>query len=79
MTEDEAALKQCCGPAECGRQNDNPYPARWCVGSSCMAWRDYGFRGKDGNWFVPSREWKNSHSSKGTEAHGYCGLAGYPN
>ena len=43
MTEEEAHLKQCCGPDGCGRHNEEPYPARWCVGASCMAWR----------WLVP--------------------------
>ena len=39
MTEDEAHLKTCCGPEGAGRFNDKPWPARWCVGSLCSAWR----------------------------------------
>ena len=39
MTEEEAKTKRCCGPADCGHYNSKPYPARWCLGSECMAWR----------------------------------------
>ncbi|MDE2105845.1 MAG: hypothetical protein KGL39_51965 [Patescibacteria group bacterium] len=69
MTEEEAKLKQCCGPEPCGFFNDNPYPARWCIASACMAWRS---RNQRHNAF--------SRVSEGIDGttDGYCGLSGKP-
>lgn len=84
MTEDEAHQTKCCGPEGCGRFNEQPYGARWCVGSGCMAWR----------WRkVPNPEWRDTSGWATTsvgqpnplsrppygidsETDGYCGLAG---
>lgn len=75
MTEDEATQKQCCGPEGCGVHNDLPYPARWCVGSPCMAWR----------WdLTPAKAARLEGERTGTlvkepiVASGYCGLVGAP-
>ena len=78
MTEDEAALKRCCGPDGCGHFNDNPFPARWCIGSACMAWR----------WNDPwTSQTEEGHGGDivvrlkrkpGEPKLGYCGLAGAP-
>jgi hypothetical protein len=44
MTEDEARMKRCCGPSDCGRRDNNSYAPelRWCVASQCMAWKNIG-------------------------------------
>lgn len=69
MTEDEAATVQCCGPEGCGYFNEEPRPARWCVGSKCMAWRT---RREDYRY--------NEHGglASGPRVISYCGLAGTP-
>lgn len=74
MTEDEANQKQCCGPEGCGQHNDRPYPARWCVGSACMAWRSIPAGHASSRIETPT-------GFKITINHaetGYCGLAGRP-
>lgn len=91
MTEDEAQVTQCCGPEGCGYFNDQPRPARWCVGSMCMAWRQspavaYRIQGTLG--FEAEWRWKPKPGdpcgpgqtvTTVTEIrHGYCGLAGKP-
>lgn len=80
MTEDKAKKTRCCGPAGCGFgiRNDEDIYESWCIASKCMAWREHGYRDEYGKWFVPSKSWSNTHTSSGTEAHGYCGLAGKP-
>lgn len=75
MTEDEAQMKQCCGPDPCGHFNDNPYPARWCNTTACMAWRWVGYRSADGTWV---RKAPDGQKWNGDNADGYCGLAGAP-
>jgi hypothetical protein len=51
MTEAEAKKKRCCGPDGCGEKRNTqlgaePHPMapkqRYCIGSACMAWRDWG-------------------------------------
>jgi len=64
VTEEEAKTKRCCGGQDCGHYNENPYPARWCIGSACMAWRQRNIMGDEPN------------SSGGLISAGYCGLAG---
>lgn len=64
LTEKEAGVKQCCGPDGCGYHNDQPYPARWCIASACMAWRwENSATRRDG---LPDDD----------NPRGYCGLAG---
>jgi hypothetical protein len=77
MTEDEARLLQCCGPEGAGHFNEKPYPARWCVGSSCMAWRTTGrqkFKAPNGTLadvdLTGNGEW--------IDVGAFCGLAGAP-
>ena len=86
LTDEEAPVKRCCGPKECGIKRDGN---RWCIGSACMAWR----------WAEPAkrtyRVWKDTGKrvDPGTTAPieavryeqeenlsraGYCGLAGKP-
>lgn len=81
MTEDDAENTRCCGPNGCGESRDDmkgsPDNApRFCIGSSCMAWR-WGEAGdphakdpkgrKRGGILLPRNLWP-----------GYCGLAGKP-
>jgi hypothetical protein len=78
MTEDEARLKQCCGPENCGHFNDNPYPARWCNTTACMAWRwrEAWWHG-DGSREVQQGEYvMGSPVLKASATDGFCGLAG---
>lgn len=88
MTEDEAKVTQCCGPEGCGYFNEEPRPARWCVGSACMAWRRQKLseprakieaikdhRAAHNSTLI---EAKNAVEAGWTDAptEGYCGLAG---
>lgn len=67
MTVEEAQMKVCCGPEGSGRFNEQPWPARWCVGPDCMAWRTAQIgRVQEGDEYKTYRE------------EGYCGLAGKP-
>lgn len=73
MTEEEAKTTQCCGPEGCGYFNDQPRPARWCVASACMAWRE--------TKAAHSAQYQPVGGSLRTvdyPAEGYCGLAGRP-
>lgn len=86
MTEDEAKMMQCCGPEGCGYFNDQPRPARWCVGSSCMAWRVDGERRVPGTVGEIASYIKEHNvgalsalgATSRTERTGFCGLAGSP-
>lgn len=89
MTEDEATQKQCCGPEGCGVHNDKPYPAHWCVGSACMAWRcgkpevrsqldstaTSRYRAQDG-WTITDDG--RFYTATREAGDGHCGLAGAP-
>lgn len=63
-----ARTKQCCGPEPCGFFNDNPYPARWCVASACMAWRATD---NESGPVDPTRD-----RPPPSKPAGFCGLAG---
>jgi hypothetical protein len=82
MTEDEAKLTQCCGPEGCGYFNDEPRPARWCVGSACMAWRSLirtEMRHRDGHVVQPGEIYLRGNATEHQVSDGgFCGLAGAP-
>lgn len=82
MSEDEANLKRCCGPSDCGHENDiGPGgPGRYCIGSACMAWRWRVMRPQIGGSYPvgggqPTIIYGPPETSK---TEGYCGLAGEP-
>lgn len=86
MTEQEAKTTRCCGPSGCGYQNGlivqrdasgevvSAEPERWCIGSTCMAWRwNYVEMDRLG---VPLPDPRPVRSYDKDD--GFCGLAGKP-
>ena len=67
MTEDEAKTLVCCGPKGTGYENDLPYPARFCRGRACMAWR-----------WTPNVDMRAYTGTAAKARPGYCGLAEAP-
>lgn len=93
MTEDEAHMTQCCGPEGCGQFNDQPYAARWCTASRCMAWRVTTIHGHQENHRKAEKPegdgWQAQRAKVGgppiawwrqtpDRIVGFCGLAGAP-
>ena len=73
-----ARFQQCCGPEGTGRFNDSPYPARWCVGAECMAWRWYETHVRNGEQAQPNAAYGLNELLSNGETYGFCGLAGDP-
>ena len=81
MTEDEAKTKTCCGPDGTGYANDQPFAARWCLASQCMAWRltETSVTVDGVGKIVPDQTaWGPGYRQKNIPNGGYCGLAGAP-
>lgn len=75
---DEARTMQCCGPEGCGYFNDEPLPARWCIGARCMAWRWFETDIRNGDQRQPNMDRGPNDLVPNGEVYGYCGLAGSP-
>lgn len=75
MTEDEAKTKWCpfarvsYGKYSCNR-SDHDSPVGKCIGSKCMAWREYKHS-------IPSFD-EFGKNMEPLKYEGYCGLAGKP-
>lgn len=75
---DGARTQRCCGPEGCGYHNDQPYPARWCVGASCMAWRWYETSVRNNDQSQPNMRLGPNELVLNGDIYGYCGLAAPP-
>lgn len=78
FTEEDARLQQCCGPDGAGFRNDDPYPARWCTASGCMAWRWFETHVRNSETPHPIPNVGPDELVLSGERYGFCGLAGSP-
>lgn len=80
MTEEEAQLKRCCGPSDCGHESENgpSGPGRYCLGSVCMAWhrQTVMIDRRTNEPAIPGCPVESLEERY--SAHGYCGLADKP-
>lgn len=88
LTEDEATCRRCCGPADCGSE-DFVSKERFCLASTCMAWRwgsgrevgtDRRCERCNGSGVIGGEECEGCVAGYQTEIvpDGFCGLATKP-